>query len=117
MYLKDVAILIQDIFDGNVADFLAENSLVITGKMRSHFNQLFNRLSTIEQLIVLEFSKFEQPVCREDLRQNLDFSSIDFINGLQSLQQRYLVTKIKAEKILFKLSPVFKEYVRNYCQD
>jgi hypothetical protein len=117
MYLKDVAILIQDIFDGNVAEFLAENSLLVTNKMRSHFHQLFNRLSTIEQLLVLEFSKFEQPVCREELRQNLDFSSRDFINGLQSLQQRYLVTKIKADKTLFELSPVFKEYVRNYCQE
>lgn len=36
---------------------------------------------------------------------------MDLINGLQSLQQRYLVTKVKEDKILFKLSSVFQEYV------
>lgn len=121
MYLKDVAILIKDIFDGNVAEFLSENSSisilpVVTNKMRSHFNQLFSRLSPIEQQLVLKFSKIDQ-VSREDLRQGLDLSSIDLINGLQSLQQRYLVTKIKADKTLFTLSPVFREYMRNCCKD
>ena len=112
MYLKDVAVLIRDVFDGNVADFLAEDGLVITKEMQSHFNQLFNRLSPVEQKIVVELSKFEQPVSREELRQHLDLSSIDLINGLQSLQQRYLVSKIKTDPILFHLSMTFKEYLR-----
>ncbi|MEY3329897.1 MAG: hypothetical protein RLZZ115_2780, partial [Cyanobacteriota bacterium] len=112
MYLKDVALLIKDVFDGDVAEFLAEDSLVITKEMRSHFNQLFNRLSPVEQKIVLELSKFDQPVSREDLRQHLDLSSMDLINGLKSLQQRYLVSKIKADTILFNLSCVFRKYVR-----
>jgi len=85
--------------------------------MRSRFNQLFNRLSLIEQQLVLELSKIDQPVSRENLRESLDLSSMDFINGLQSLQHRYLVKKIKAETILFDLSPVFKEYVKNCCQE
>lgn len=112
MYLKDIALLIKDVFDGDVAEFLAEDSLVITKEMRSHFNQLFNRLSPVEQKIVLELSKFDQPVSREDLRQHLDLSSMDLINGLKSLQQRYLVSKIKADTILFNLSCVFRKYVR-----
>ena len=112
MYLKNVAVLIKDVFDGDVAEFLAEDSLVITKEMRSHFKQLFNRLSPVEQKIVLELSKFQQPVSREDLRQHLDLSSMDLINGLKSLQQRYLVSKIKADTILFNLSCVFEEYVR-----
>ncbi|CAD5914306.1 NB-ARC domain-containing protein [Planktothrix agardhii 1029] len=112
MYLKDIALLIKDVFDGDVAEFLAEDSLVITKEMRSHFNQLFNRLSPIEQEIVLVLSQFEQPVSREDLRQHLDLSSMDLINGLKSLQQRYLVAKIKGDTILFNLSCLFREYVR-----
>ncbi|MBE9146445.1 ATP-binding protein [Planktothrix mougeotii] len=112
MYLKDVAVLIRDVFDGDVAEFLAEDSLVITREMRSHFNQLFNRLSPVEQKIVVELSKFDHPVSREELRQHLDLSSIDLINGLQSLQQRYLVTKIKADSILFNLSLLFQDHLR-----
>lgn len=41
-------------------------------------------------------------------------SSTDLINGLESLKNRYLLTKIKGDKIMFNLSPIFKEYVRNY---
>lgn len=117
VYLKSIAIAIKNIFDGNVAEFLADNSLIITKNMQSDFNQLFNRLSPIEKQLVLELSKLDQPVSREYLRQSLDVSSMDLINGLQSLQQRYLVTKVKEDKILFKLSSVFQEYVKSCCQN
>lgn len=113
VYLKSIAISIKKIFDGDVAEFLADNSLIITKNMQDNFNQLFNKLSPIEQQLVLELSKFDMPVSREYLKQSLDLSSMDLINGLQSLQQRYLVTKIKEDKILFKLSSVFREYVKN----
>lgn len=111
VYLKNVAGLIKNIFDGQVADFLGENHLVITQDMP--FPQLFNRLSPIEQQIVLALSKFDQPVTREDLIQALDFSSMDLIQGLQSLQKRYLVRKITGEKVRFDLSQIFREYVRS----
>ncbi|MBD2136060.1 hypothetical protein H6F32_00310 [Anabaena sp. FACHB-1237] len=110
-YLKDIVILIQDVYDGEVTEFLAENSLIITQNMQSHFHDLFNRLSAIEKQIILELSKLNQPISRDDLKQNLSLSSVEFVKGLQSLQQRYLVTKIKEDKILFKLSPVFRQYV------
>ncbi|MBD2481831.1 ATP-binding protein [Planktothrix sp. FACHB-1365] len=112
-YLKSIAILIKNIFDGDVAEFLAENELVITQEMRSHFNQLYNRLSPIEQQIVLKFSQFEQPLSRETLRETVELSSTDLINGLQSLQKRYLVTKVKEDKTMFKLSSVLREYLEN----
>ncbi|MBE9091395.1 ATP-binding protein [Microcystis aeruginosa LEGE 11464] len=117
IYLKDIISLIQDLYDGEVAEFLAENNLVISRNMQSHFNNLFNRLSLIEQQITLELSKLNQPISRADLKQKLSLASVDFVNSLQSLQQRYLVTKIKEEKILFELSPVFKEYVKTCCQN
>jgi NB-ARC domain len=115
VYLKSIAILIKKIFDGEVAEFLAENSLIITKDMQYNFYQLFKRISPIEQQLVLELSKFDMPVSREYLKQSLDLSSMDLINGLQSLQQRYLVRNIKEDKILFKLSSVFQEYVKNCC--
>ncbi|MBD2132898.1 hypothetical protein H6F47_10755 [Sphaerospermopsis sp. FACHB-1094] len=84
--------------------------------MQVSFHQIFNRLSPIEQQIVLELSKSHQPVSREDVRQGLNLSSnlssMELINGLQSLKQRYLLTTIVQEKVLFQLSSVFKEYLR-----
>jgi Cdc6-like AAA superfamily ATPase len=116
-YLKDVANLIKNIFLGKVSEFLTEDSLILTENMKSRFNELFERLSAIEQQIVLELSKYNQAVSREDLRQALSLSSMDLINGLQSLRKRYLLKPIEAEKISFNLSPVFREYVRTCRQD
>ncbi|GCL43455.1 ATP-binding protein [Dolichospermum planctonicum] len=115
--LKSVSILINKNYDGQVADFLSENTLHITHQMQSRFQQIFKHLSSQEQEIVLHLSKFEIPITREYLREGLNLSVVDFNNGLQSLQERYLVTKIKNDKILFQLSSVFREYVRNYCQN
>ncbi|WP_028082103.1 ATP-binding protein [Dolichospermum circinale] len=115
--LKSVSILINKNYDGQVADFLSENTLHITNQMQSRFQQIFKHLSSQEQEIVLHLSKFEIPITREYLRESLNLSVVDFNNGLQSLQERYLVTKIKNDKILFQLSSVFREYVRNFCQN
>ncbi|MFM5890501.1 MAG: AAA family ATPase [Dolichospermum sp.] len=115
--LKSVSILINKNYDGQVADFLAENTLHITNQMQSRFQQIFKHLSSQEQEIVLHLSKFEIPVTREYLREGLNLSVVDFNNGLQSLQERYLVTKIKNDKILFQLSSVFREYARNFCEN
>ena len=115
--LKSVGILINKNYDGQVADFLAENTLHITNQMQSRLQQIFNHLSTPEKEIVWHLSKFDIPITREYLREGLNLSVIDFNNGLQSLQERYLVTKIKDDKRLFQLSSVFREYVRNYCQN
>lgn len=113
--LKSIAILIKDIFAGHVAEFLGENTLVITKEMQVALQQLFNRVSPTEQQLILALSQ-DQALSREELRQRLDLSSMDLMNGLQSLQQRYLVRKINRERLLFQLSPLMREYVRNFCQ-
>ena len=116
IYLQDIASLIKDVYDGYVSEFLGEDNLIITSKMQSHFRQLFNRLSSPEKEVVLKLIKFDTAVTRNELKQDLELSSTDFINSLQSLQKRYLVRKnINEGKILFNVSPVFKEYVRNLC--
>ncbi|WP_231636841.1 hypothetical protein [Planktothricoides sp. SR001] len=90
--------------------------MVITKEMQVALQQLFNRLSPSEQQLILALSQ-DQALSREELRQRLDLSSMDLMNGLQSLQQRYLVRKINRERLLFQLSPVMQEYVRNFCQN
>ncbi|WP_434222763.1 NB-ARC domain-containing protein [Limnospira platensis CENA597] len=110
-YLKQIAFIIHNIFDGHVADFLAENSLIITPEMQFGFQQLFERLSPIEQQLILELSQLDKPLTREDLTESLQLSSMDLINGLQSLQQRYIVTKIRENRLLFKVCPVLREYL------
>lgn len=112
-YLQSVAILIKNVFAGDVAEFLGENEFVITKDMQVNLHQLFQKISSIEKQIILGLSQFDQPVSRADLRNSLQLSYPDFINGLESLQKRYLVEKSKDEKILFSILPVFREYVRD----
>ncbi|MDJ0671881.1 MAG: ATPase, partial [Microcystis sp. M53598_WE2] len=47
---------------------------------------------------------------REELKNNLDLSASDLINGLQSLQQRYLIQR---EQNRFQLSSIFKAYIKS----
>ncbi|MEA5577644.1 NB-ARC domain-containing protein [Anabaena sp. UHCC 0451] len=111
VYLKDISNVIKNIFQGSVADFINEGFL-LTEDMKSQLDELLNRLSPIEQQIISAMSKFSQPVTREQLRENLTLSSTELINGLQSLNRRYLVTTIETEKTLFNISTIFQEYVK-----
>lgn len=117
VYLKDIANLIKNIFGGKVADFLKEDSLIVTKDIKSRLTELFKRLSPTEQEILLQLSKFDVSVSREDLRQSLSMSSMDLMNGLQSLRQRYLLKRIEGEKVWFDLSLVVREYVRTCCKN
>ncbi|AFW96174.1 ATPase domain-containing protein [Anabaena sp. 90] len=112
VYLQDIANLIRNIFQGKTSEFISENNLLLTENMKSQLNELFNRVSSIEKQIILKMSKANEAISREDLKQALSLSSTDLINGLQSLNRRYLFTLIEREKTLFNLSPVFREYVK-----
>ena len=112
-YLQEIATLVKDFFDDSVADFLAEEALILSNRMRSQFKLLFERLSTVEKEMVLALSKLGKPTSREDLKESLDLPSTELINALQSLQKRSLVNRKKEDKTLFYLCPLFTEYVTN----
>ncbi|OIP72352.1 MAG: ATPase domain-containing protein [Oscillatoriales cyanobacterium CG2_30_40_61] len=115
VYLKDIAGLIKKIFSGKLSQFLHENSLIITEGIKSRLNQIFERLSRIEQQIIIKLSQDNHPVSREDLRESLSLSSMDLINGLESLTRRYLIKIIESDQVLFGLSPVVREYIKSCC--
>ena len=115
VYLKDIAGLIKKIFSGKVSEFLKENSLILTESIQSRLSQLFERLSLIEQQIIIELSQDNYPVSREQLRERLSLSSMDLINGLDSLMRRYLIKIIESDQVLFSLSPVVQEYIKSCC--
>ncbi len=69
-------------------------------------------MSDVEKQIVFQISKFDKNLSIEDLKKSSSFSSIDIINGLQSLKRRYLLNQTKTNNSLFTLSPLFKEYIK-----
>jgi len=112
-YLKSIAILINDIFEGRVSEFLAENSFLLTETINSKFNSVWMRLSQVEQEILLEISRHDQFLSREEIKQRLSLSSIDIIKGLQSLKQRFLLISLKTDQQLLSISACFQQYLKN----
>ncbi|GAX40289.1 hypothetical protein NIES4075_12530 [Tolypothrix sp. NIES-4075] len=115
-YLQYISILIKDVFHGGVSEFIKENSLILTEDLKSLFDSIWIRLSDVEKDILLEISKHNQSISRDEIRQFLSLSSMDIINGLQSLTRRFLLTKSEENEKLFNLSSVFREYLRFYNQ-
>jgi hypothetical protein len=102
--------VIKSNFSGKVSEFLQEQeSLFLTENIKSHLRELFNKLSPIEQKIMLQLGNNKQPQAREDLKTELSLSSTDLINGLDSLHKRYLLQIIENDKTLYKLAPIVRE--------
>lgn len=116
-YLQNIIGLIQELFDGNVADFLEEKVVILTEDIKSMLNELSQRLSSVEQQILSELAQYDIPLSRKEIQPNLSLSSMELINGLQSLNRRYLIKTITEKDIKFSLSPVFREYVISYPAD
>ncbi|MGB3513758.1 MAG: ATP-binding protein [Microcoleaceae cyanobacterium] len=114
LYLQYICTLIKDIFQDLVSQFIAEGNLILTEEMKLLFETLYQRMSDIEKQIVFKMSKSDENVSIEDLKKSCSFSSIDIINGLQSLKRRYLLNQIKTNNTLFSLSSLFKEYIKNF---
>jgi hypothetical protein len=115
-YLKYISTLIKDVFQGKVSEFMNENCLILTEDFKSLFDSIWMRLSDVEKDILLKISQQKQFISRDEIRQYLSLSSMDIINGLQSLTRRFLLTKSEGHEKLFNLSSVFREYLRFYNQ-
>ncbi len=112
VYLKEIAHLIKKVFRGKVAEFLTENSLMLTEGMNAQLSEVFQRLSPVEQNIALELSKAETSMSREQLKTALSLSSTELIQGLDSLQRRYILQSREMETTSFNLAPIFQAYLQ-----
>ncbi|MBD2690168.1 NB-ARC domain-containing protein [Anabaena catenula] len=115
-YLQYISILIKEVFQSEVSEFIKENSLILTEDFKSLFDSIWIRLSDVEKEILLKISQNDHPISRDEIKQSLSLSSIDVINGLQSLNRRFLLTKSETDEKSFKLSSVFREYLKIYHQ-
>ena len=107
--LKIVATTIQDVFDGNVAEFLKQDTAVF-GDIRELLDQQFERLSDQEKEIMYWLAINREPVSLSELREDIVslVSQSKFLEALESLGRRSLVERSAS---LFTLQPVVMEYV------
>ncbi|MBW4548116.1 MAG: NACHT domain-containing protein [Symplocastrum torsivum CPER-KK1] len=109
LLIKIAATTIQDIFDGDVTEFLAEGTIVF-GDIRELLDQQFNRLSPIEKQLMYGLAiepRLEMlPVGSEALVPGM--SKWQRLEALESLQRRSLIER---KSTSFTQSPLLKVYV------
>jgi hypothetical protein len=113
--LKIVAGTIQEIFDGNVNEFLKQTGLALGDTLRTLIYGQFERLSVMEKDILYCIALKRRPIGLTELRQDLclDSSGSDVIDALQSLSWRALIEKITDKgQVVLQLEPVVQKYVQ-----
>ncbi|RCJ19932.1 hypothetical protein A6S26_04160 [Nostoc sp. ATCC 43529] len=115
--LKIVATTIQDIFDGNVNEFLQQDTAVF-GDIRDVLEQQFERLSDLEKDIIYWLAINCEPITLKELREDIvsPVPQAKLLEAIESLGRRSLIEKatptfIKKIGSLFTLQPVVMEYV------
>ncbi|MBW4568764.1 MAG: AAA family ATPase [Tolypothrix carrinoi HA7290-LM1] len=118
--LKIVATTIQDVFDGNLSEFLKQDTAVF-GDIHELLDQQFARLSYLEKDIIYWLAINREPVSLSELREDI-VSPVPLqklLEALESLVRRSLTEKAAAPTLveksaaLFTLQPVVMEYVTN----
>jgi hypothetical protein len=119
LWLKIVATMIQDLFNGSLSEFLSDDT-VFLGDLESLLHQPFKRLSESEKQVMswLASESETAPVSISKVPENLQLSRSQFLKVMQSLGRRSLIEKIpEGDRIFFRLGPVLKEYVNtNYSR-
>ena len=107
--LKIVATTIHELFDGNVAQFLEQGTIVF-GDISDLLDQQFNRLSTLEQQVMYWLTINREWVSFTELQKDIipAVSLKDLLETLESLQLRSLIEKNSGT---FTQQPVVMEYV------
>jgi WD40 repeat protein len=107
--LNIVATTIQELFEGNLSEFLRQDAAVF-GDIRDLLDQHFNRLSSLEKEILYWLAINREPVSVSQLREDMVFlvPPQKLLEELESLSRRALIEKNIAG---FSLQPVVTEYL------
>jgi WD40 repeat protein/transcriptional regulator with XRE-family HTH domain len=113
--LKIVSTTIKDIFDGNVTEFLRQDTAVF-GDLRDILEQQFERLSDIEKDIIYWLAINRESVALSELQKDI-VSPIPLSKLLEALESLGRRTLVERSESLFTLQPVVMEYVTQRLVD
>jgi GTPase SAR1 family protein len=114
--LKIVATTIRDLFEGNVDEYLNQNTLFL-GDFTYLLHQQITRLSALETIIVKHLATVTHPMALADLKTSIfpKRRQSEWIAALESLHRRSILeTRHADQKPLFSLQPVVMKYVTNH---
>ena len=109
LVLKIAATVIQELFDGDVVEFLRQGTLIFGG-ICELLNEQFKRLSDIEKQVMCWIVIHPEGVRLTQLQEEIvpPLSQSQLLEALQSLQQRSLIETTAAQ---FTQQPVVRKYM------
>ncbi|BAY94362.1 MULTISPECIES: NB-ARC domain-containing protein [unclassified Tolypothrix] len=114
LFIKLAATTIQELFAGNISEFLAQET-VIFGEIRAILDQQFHRLSQIEKYLLYWLSLHPSFVSIRQLQKDTVLPGLSpltsqrlILEAMELLQKRSLIEKQASR---FSLSPVLIEYL------
>ena len=116
LWLNIVAAAIQDLFSGNVSDFLSYDSLVL-GDLEYLLHQHFQRLSDSEKQVMSWLANQNKAVEISKKPAFLELSPSEFLKAVESLRRRLLIEKVqKGDRTLFAVQRAIAEYVKTHIK-
>ena len=118
--LRIVAGTIQELFNGNVSEFLKQTALALGDVLRTLLYQQFERLSKLEKDVLYWLAIKHRPVSLSTLRAEMTMqaSGSELIDALESLRWRSLIEKGSDNgEVMFLLEPVVMKYVNRQFVD
>ena len=112
--LKIVATTIQELFNGNISNFLEQDTLVVGDALAKLLSQQFGRLSELEKEIMYWLAIEGKPVNSNELQASIWFSvsGSELLIALESLLRRSLIEKRTEDReARFTMQPVLMKYV------
>ncbi|MCL1467300.1 ATP-binding protein [Argonema galeatum] len=117
LWLEFTATMIQELFGGNVSDFLQCDAPILCESLQAQLDQQFQRLTQPEQAVMIQLANETEPVTLPQIAKTVQLSTADLLNAMQSLGRRLLLeAKEQGKTTFFTLNTVLKQYVKNrYC--
>lgn len=114
--LSIAAKIIKELFNGNVEEFLAQDTLVL-GEINRLLDKTLQRLTVLETEILYWLIVESKPISLAEIKQNIPLSiyPVDLIEAIESLKARSLVeVDMLEQRSVIIVPPIIKELVTNY---
>ncbi|MFB2971699.1 NB-ARC domain-containing protein [Aerosakkonema sp. BLCC-F183] len=114
LWLELTATMIQELFRGNVSEFLECDAPILCESLQAQLDRQFQRLTPQEQGVTIQLANQTEPVSLPQIRKTVELSTSDLLNAMQSLGRRFLLdAKEQGKTSFFSLNPVLQQYVKN----
>jgi hypothetical protein len=116
--LRVMAVSIQELFGGSVAEFLSQNTFFL-GDLEYSLHQQFEKLSSIEKEVITCLAFTEHALKVSEILEGItsQIPTSELLKILTSLERRSLLEKTRSDNVTaFTLQPTVAKYAKKYGQ-